>query len=155
MTKKRRSTFVAEQKRRKAEAEKDAAQVRPIVAKDPDWPLVTGQAKLETAEDRARERRGCTRITKRAVQALYPKHTVHVRYDRGTASYWVLVDLIMPELDFQKVRGTPRQWEYKGVWRRIEGMLVALGIQYATYLTDHGRNDSWQPCLLVTVNGAG
>jgi hypothetical protein len=86
--------------------------------------------------------------------AMHPGYAVSVRRGRGTAHNWVGVDVTMPELDFKKVRDTPREREYKNVCDRVEDTLLALGIKYATYGSDQPGIISREPCLSVTVNHA-
>ena len=148
----KRNSFKAELRQRKEVAARIAAEIRPCVSKDPDWSLAVGEKKFVTCEDYARERGAITRITKQVARAMYPGCAVSVRHGRGTAYNWIEVDVTMPELELEKVHGTPRESEYKDVRSRIESVLLALGIQYATYESDCGPGSSSSPCLLVSVN---
>ena len=150
----KRSNFKTESRQQQSDAARVATEVRPIVSKDSDWSLVTGKKKQMTRGDWIREKRAITRITKKAVRAMYPGYAVSVRSGRGTAHHWVYIDVTMPELNDEKVRNTSREWEYKDVCRRIEDTLLALGIKYGIYESDCGPNSSPSPCLLVSVNHA-
>ena len=138
--------YAAKRQREKERAAGLAARILPRLAKDPDWPLATGAVKPEPGEYR-RFLRAITRLTKLAVRALHPACACRVRRDRGTAYGWVLVEVTLPESD------RSREDEDR---TRLEDVLLALGIRYSSYTPDFGPGlDDPQPCLSVTINGAG
>lgn len=147
--------FAIELRLRGKEAPEIAARMLPAIAKDRDWPLITGKKKPTLSEEYVRAERALTRVTKKATAIMYPKHAISVQRGAGTAHDWVHIDITMPELVPKKVRGTTQEWEYKNVCRRIEDVLVALGIKYARRYTDFGRRNFYAPCLSVTVNRMG
>jgi hypothetical protein len=121
---------------------KDAKKIIPILKRDPDWRLVTGKKKPVTDEDYKRKSRGLTRLTKKAVNLLFPQFKTSVRYDRGTARHWVDVEIAIPE----EIKDPQRQ----NVGRRVKMMLKSTGLKYSEYFPDSfpGKDD-WRPCLLV------
>lgn len=150
---KKRNDFANALRRQKVQVKKVSEQLLPLLAKDPDWPLVTSKVELVTNEDYFRERRAITRLTKKAVRLMFPGYKVFVWHDTGTASQWVQVDLIMSEFDRQKVKFT-RELKEKELRIRdmVKRVLMKLGIRYGVYYTDYGFNDSYQPTLSVTIN---
>ena len=121
----------------------DAERIRPILEKDPDWPLASGQISWEDKERYYEKRNAVSRLTRKAVRQLFPEYNVHVRRGRGTASGWIDVNFVIPgtgNVDSQNIR------------RRTRELLLAVGIQYGSYFPDSGPGDDWTPCLLVTIN---
>lgn len=150
----KRDSFKAELRRRGKDVARVIDVVLPVVIKDPDWQSVIGDTGRSANKTYADQLRAITRVTKRAVKAMHPGYAVSVRRGRGTAYNWVYVDVTVPELEHRKVRGTPRELEYKDVCRRIKDVLLALCIKYATYESDDWRIGKCEPCLSVTVNRA-
>lgn len=123
-------------------AKEDAAKIIPVLEKDPDWLLVSGQKEPVTDEDFRRKRRGLTRMTKKAINLLFPQFKASVCYDRGTASHWVDVNIILPK-EFNDL-------QRQNVGTRTSMMLKSTGLKYSMYFPDSlpGKDD-WRPCLLV------
>ena len=132
-------------KSEKRQAKEDADKIRPILEKDPDWPLVAGIKKPDTQEECDRERRAQTRLTKKAVQLLYPEYKALSCHGTGTAHYWVHVNIVMPE--------KPEYAESRKIIERADMMLEQVGIKYGGYLPDSlPGKDEWTPCLTVVIN---
>lgn len=127
----------------KKQAEEDVKKIRPILEKDPDWTLVSSEG--VSREDKQRQRRALTRLTKKAVNLLFPEFKASAHHDRGTARHWVTVNITVP--------GTPENALIQEMTQRAEKMLVSSGLKYAAYFPDSfpGKDD-WSPCLLVKVN---
>jgi hypothetical protein len=121
----------------------DAERIRPILEKDPDWPLASGQIGWEDKETYYRKRNAVSRLTREAVRELFPEYKVHVRRSRGTASNWINVNFVIPGIE---------RPDRQDVIRRTSGMLHAVGIQYSTYDSDFGPGDNSGQCLGVTIN---
>jgi hypothetical protein len=132
-----------ELKQLKKQAEEDLDRIRPILEKDPDWPLASGQISWEDKENYYRKRNAVSRLTRKAVCELFPEYKVHVRRDRGTASGWIGGNFVIPGIE-----GSDR----RNIIRRTNSMLLSVGIEYASFFPDSGPGDDWTPCLLVTVN---
>jgi len=132
-----------ELKQFKKQAEEDLARIRPILEKDPDWPLASGQISWVDKENYYRKRNAVSRLTRKAVRELFPEYKVHVRRDRGTASGWIGVNFVIPGIEGSG---------WQDIIRRTRNMLLSVGIQYGSYFPDSGPGDNWTPCLLVTVN---
>lgn len=137
------------------EARKVADELRPRLAKEKEWNLAIGLVKEDKSWEFRQTMKAVSRMTKKAVRMIYPDYVCSVRLGTGTALDWVDVNLIIPELEPEKVYNTSRQWEYKGIIRRIEYILLALGIKYGQFYTDIGPDDSYQPCLTISINGIG
>lgn len=128
---------------RKKQAEGDLARIRPILEKDPDWPLASGQINWESKADYYRKWKATPRLTKKAVRELFPEYEVHVRRNRGTASNWIDVNFVIPGID------RPGRQD---IIQRTQSLLLSLGIQYGTYYSDFGPGDNSSRCLIVSVN---
>jgi hypothetical protein len=122
----------------------DAERIRPILEKDPDWPLVSGKQELITMEDYAREKRALTRLTKKATQLLFPEYKALACYGSGTAHYWVHINIVTPE-------NVDRVTE-RNISERAKKMLLATGLKYGSYYTDYGPNNVYAPCLSINLN---
>jgi hypothetical protein len=127
----------------KKQREEDLARIRPILEKDPDWPLASGQIGWEDKETYFRKRNAVSRLTKKAVRELFPEYEVHVHRDRGTASNWIDVNFVIPGIE---------RPDRQDIIRRTNGVLLTVGIQYATYYSDFGPGDNSGQCLGVTIN---
>jgi hypothetical protein len=127
----------------KKEINADAERIRPILEKDPDWPLASGQISWMEKEIYYRQGNAASRLTRKAVRELYPEHSVHVRRGRGTAYGWVNVNYIIPDIE---------GCDWLNVIRRTRNMLLSVGLQYDSFLGDDGPGNNWSPCLSVTVN---
>lgn len=130
-------------KKELAEAARVAQELLPKLEGDPDWPLVTGQEELDTADKRALKRRALTRLTKKAVRLLHPFYKVSVRAGKGTAYRWVYVTLMTPEQ-----LGVEAEYCLR---KRTKDVLNALPLKYATYYySDYGPgSDIPFSCVLV------
>jgi len=125
------------------EVNADAERIRPILEKDPDWPLASGQISWEDKENYYGKRNAVSRLTRKAVCELFPEHKIHVHRGRGTASNWIDVDYVIPDME---------RLDWRGIIRRTRGLLLSVGIQYGSFFPDCGPGDDWTPCLLVSVN---
>ncbi len=86
------------------------------------------------------------RLVKKAVKALYPCLKVSVRQGSGTAHNWVYV-LIE---DGWKGGVDPAEFNsMEDIRSKSLLLLEQLPIAYATYLTDYGVKDGYEPCLSV------
>lgn len=141
--------WAEEQKVIRKQTREDVKKVRPILEKDPDWPLVSGLRKAVTQEDDKRQRMALTRLTKKAVNLLFPEYKALARYDRGTASHWVNVNIVTQEKILDATQGKIKE--------RAENMLEAVGLRYGSYYSDYGTvaGDDWHSCLHVGVNVIG
>ncbi|HKC05062.1 MAG TPA: hypothetical protein VKC54_04305 [Patescibacteria group bacterium] len=129
------------------QAKEDVDKIRPILEKDPDWPLVSGIQKPNTQEEYNKENRAQTRLTKKAVQLLYPDYKVSSTHGTGTAHYWVYVDITIPErLEYS---------EERKIVGRTDAMLEQVGIKYGGYFSDSlPGKDTWTSCLRIEINVA-
>src|SRR5690349_5978268 len=109
-------------------------ELRRQLSKHPQWALATSKIWKEGS------RKAVAAVTKKAVQLLHPGVKCSVRLGRGTAHSWVTVCI---------------DEAANANLSRVEKTLVDLGIGYATYFTDFGINDGYEPCLSVrhTSNG--
>jgi hypothetical protein len=121
----------------------DAERIRPILKKDPDWPLASGQINWKDKGNYFRKRNAVSRLTRKAVRELYPEYKVHVLRGRGTASNWIDVDFVIPNME---------RPDSLNIIQRTKALLLSVGIQYGSYFPDSGPGDDWTPCLLVTIN---
>jgi hypothetical protein len=121
----------------------DAERIQPILEKDPDWPLASGQISWMEKEIYYRQGNAASRLTRKAVRELYPEYSVHVRRGRGTAYGWVNVNFVIPGIEESGLQN---------VIRRTRNMLLSVGIEYDSFLGDNGPGDNLTPCLSVTVN---
>lgn len=127
----------------KKQAKDDAAKICPILQKDPDWPLASGKIPVDGLNYR-KSMRALTRLTKKASQLLFPEYKVLSCHGSGTTYYWVYVNIVIPE----KTELT----EDENIAVRVKKMLTATGLNYGSYYTDYGPNNSYKPCLSVNVN---
>jgi hypothetical protein len=121
----------------------DAERIRLVLEKDPDWPLASGQISWEDKEKYSGKRNAVSRLTRKAIRELYPEYNVHVRRGKGTASNWIDVNFVIPDIENS---------DRLDIRRRTKEMLLSVGIQYGSYFPDSGPGDDWRPCLLVSVN---
>ena len=151
-----KNPYLALRKRQKKAAGKRASELLPLLRKDEDWSLITGERECVGNDDHVRHLRSMTRLTKKAVRLMYPNHKVSVRRDRGTAYRWIDVNIVMPEIDWRNLRGKARDRDANKesvIRRELKDILIALGIEYATYWTDYGPGlDTYDPCLSITIN---
>jgi hypothetical protein len=133
--------------KKEIEINADAERIRPILEKDPDWPLASGKQESDTFkyEEWKRKKSALSRLTKKAVNLLYPDYVVSVKFDRGTASNWLDVNFKFPK--------TPEYLEIQKITQRTREMLICTGLQYPAYFPDSmpGKDD-WTPCLNVSIN---
>lgn len=131
-------------KQEKEQTKEDVEKIRPILEKDPDWNLVSGKKDWDNSEEHDRQKRSVVRLTKKAVNLLFPEYKVKVSRDRGSASAWVNVNFVIPEVE---------SLEHQAITGRTQRLLKSVGIQYASYYSDSlpGKDD-WRPCILVAVN---
>jgi hypothetical protein len=128
---------------RSEEVNADTERIRPILEKDPDWPLASGQISWEDKEKYYGRGNAVSRLTRKAVRQLFPEYNVHVHRGRGTAYDWVDIDYVIPDMEISN---------WRGIIRRTRNMLLSVGIQYSSFFPDSGPGDNWTPCLSVTVN---
>lgn len=122
---------------------KDVEKIRPILEKDPDWPLASGQISWEDKKNYYNKRNAVSRLTRKAVRELFPEYKVRVRRGRGTVSNWIGVNYVISDMESS---------DWRSVIRRTREMLLSVGIQYGSFFPDSGPGDDWTPCLTVSVN---
>lgn len=126
----------------KEEVNADVERIRPILEKDPEWPLASGQINWDE-ETYYRESYAVSRLTKKAVCELFPEYKVHVHRGRGSASNWINVNFVIPDME---------KSDWRGIIRRTRDLLLSVGIQYGSFLSDFGPGNDCSPCLDVSVN---
>jgi hypothetical protein len=131
-----------EQRRIKKQTKEDVAKVCPTLEQDPDWPLVSGVRKNLSAWEDRQFGHARTRLTKKAVNLLLPEFKSLACSGSGTSRRWVHVNILIPE-------GARKP---DNIEQRVKRMLMASGIEYSSYYTDHGPNNHYSPCLSVRVN---
>lgn len=134
-------------------AESRAGGIRSELAADPDWGLATGAVIPLSMTVKHQRDLAVTRLTKKALRALYPNCRCLVRRERGLASKWVVARIFVPDAyaQYRTQPLKPRSFESE-FGSFTEEVLLALGIKYATYVPDRGPglNDP-QPCLSISV----
>lgn len=124
----------------------DANKIRPILEKDPDWLLASGKQKLATEEERKREKRALVRLTKKAVNLLFPQYKTLCHRGTGTAHQWVCVNILVKKQSAEDLF-------YEEIKRRANMMLEVLGLCYGKYFSDSlPGKDEYTSCLSVSIN---
>lgn len=152
---KQRNGYEELREKQKAAAAKIAEKIRPALRGDRDWELVIAEGAHKTDEEFDRFYLGITRITKKAVRAMYPGQACGVRRDRGTASSWIVVKLSLPEQEFLKgEEGDPYLFNNgeRDIRQEMKDALIALGIRYSTYRSDQPPDYEEYPCLSIDLN---
>jgi hypothetical protein len=131
-------------KRAKMQAKEDVGRIRPILEKDPNWPLASGQIDWKCQKDINDQRNALSRLTKKAVKLLFPEYKIKCHHGSGTDANWITVDILA-------TKETGKQ-EAQAIRERAYEMLESSGLQYGSYFPDTGPGADWTPCLLVTLN---
>jgi hypothetical protein len=134
------------EKQIKKQIKEDVGKIRPILERDPDWPLASGGKQAEPTNKGIQEKmRALTRLTKKATYQLFPEFKILSRHGSGTAYGWVHVNIVIPE----KIDEISK----RRIEQRAQSMLEAVGLEYGTYFTDYGMGlDHMTPCLSTRVN---
>lgn len=122
----------------------DPERICALLKAQPEWKAVTQPIDYKSSDHGAAAHqawyRGLSRLTKKAVRALFPQGTVSVRGNfPNDGNYWIHVHVTLPGFD-ERFSGQ--------VMRQVEALLEATGLPYDTYQPDLREPAT---CLLISI----